>query len=153
VIIRVMESSDIAAVLEIERRCIEAPQWGEAVWQRLLEETDPGLRRLMVAENEACVVGYVVTGGVANAAEIESVAVVATVRRQGIGKALCREAMRWAATHGAVTMELEVRASSVGARDLYVSLGFIEQGVRKAYYKAPTEDAVLMVAVFTRREF
>jgi [ribosomal protein S18]-alanine N-acetyltransferase len=148
-----MEVRDLAAVLEVERISVEAPQWGEALWRKLLEDKSTRLRRLVVAEAELGIVGYVVTGGVAETAEIESVAVDATARRQGIGKALCCDAMRWAAAQGAVTMELEVRASSKVAQRMYASLGFIEQGTRRAYYEAPSEDAVLMAAMLTGREF
>ena len=38
---------------------------------------------------------------------------------------------------------LEVRASNFAAISLYTSLGFEKVGVRKNYYKLPTEDAIL----------
>jgi ribosomal-protein-alanine N-acetyltransferase len=47
---------------------------------------------------------------------------------------------------GARGMELEVRAASVGALELYRSLGFAERGRRRRYYREPIEDAVLMTA-------
>jgi ribosomal-protein-alanine acetyltransferase len=149
VIVRDMNARDLAAVLEIERKSVEAPQWHEAVWRKLLEERSSPLRCLRVAETEASVVGYIVAGGAADTAEIESIAVDALAREQGIGRALCLEVMRSAAIHGATTIELEVRAASVAARRLYASLGFIEQGVRKRYYESPVDDAVLMTAALT----
>ena len=65
-------------------------------------------------------------------------------RRNGIGKALCQQVMDWSRYAGANELELEVRASSDGALALYRSLGFVEQGRRREYYRNPTEDAVLM---------
>ncbi len=65
-------------------------------------------------------------------------------RRKGIGKALCQQVMDWSRYAGASELELEVRASSDGALALYRSLGFVEQGRRRDYYRNPTEDAVLM---------
>jgi ribosomal-protein-alanine N-acetyltransferase len=41
-------------------------------------------------------------------------------------------------------MELEVRSANLFPRQLYTSLGFVQQGIRKRYYRAPTDDAVLM---------
>jgi ribosomal-protein-alanine N-acetyltransferase len=46
----------------------------------------------------------------------------------------------------AQVIELEVRASSVGALALYGSLGFTEQERRLRYYRNPIEDAMLMSA-------
>lgn len=79
-------------------------------------------------------------------AELESVAVAERVRRKGVGRALCRAAMEWAQGRAAEVIELEVRASSMGALALYRSLGFRETGVRRGYYRDPMEDAVLMSA-------
>ncbi len=39
---------------------------------------------------------------------------------------------------------LEVRVSNAGAQGLYRTLGFRLVGLRRGYYKAPTEDALLM---------
>jgi ribosomal-protein-alanine N-acetyltransferase len=147
--IRVAEAGDVAGILRVEQGCEEAPQWGERVWSGLLEDRGE-LRCVMVAE-DAGVVGFVLVGGVAGAAEIESVAVEVEARGQGIGKSLCLAAMRWAEERGAAAMELEVRASNAVARRMYAGLGFVEQGVRKGYYSGPVEDAVLMAAVLTSR--
>jgi ribosomal-protein-alanine N-acetyltransferase len=76
--------------------------------------------------------------------ELESVAVSPTARRQGIARALLLAAMAWTYQSGAQSMELEVRSSSEGALALYRSLGFAEQGRRRAYYQNPSEDAILM---------
>ncbi len=67
-------------------------------------------------------------------------------RRQGIGGALVAACMAWAATTGATTIRLEVRASNVPALALYKRYGFSTLGVRRAYYSVPVEDAVLLEA-------
>jgi ribosomal-protein-alanine N-acetyltransferase len=41
-------------------------------------------------------------------------------------------------------VELEVRASSLGAIALYEALGFVVQGQRTGYYRDPVDNAVLM---------
>jgi ribosomal-protein-alanine N-acetyltransferase len=77
-------------------------------------------------------------------AELESVAVANSVRRSGIGRALCDAVIAWAREQGAAEIELEVRTSSSGAIALYTQLGFATVGARAKYYRGPVEDAVLM---------
>ena len=47
---------------------------------------------------------------------------------------------------GGLEMWLEVRASNAGARTLYDARGFAAMGVRKRYYQAPREDAIVLRA-------
>ena len=141
-------SSDLPAIVAIERACPEAPHWRDTSWlEALLEDEGSQLtRRGFVAEDVAGILGFVVTRCAAALAELETVAVSPSARRQGIGKALIQEAMDWSRGCGARSIELEVRISSSGARALYGLLGFAEQGRRRGYYQNPEEDAVLMGA-------
>ena len=41
-------------------------------------------------------------------------------------------------------LTLEVRSGNAAARNLYKTCGFQEEAIRKAYYRHPTEDAVIM---------
>lgn len=88
--------------------------------------------------------GYGGISLVADEAEIITVAVSPTCRRQGIARALMERMLRLAEDARA-SVYLEVRASNTPARELYRSLGFTETGVRKNYYTSPREDAVLMM--------
>jgi ribosomal-protein-alanine N-acetyltransferase len=140
--------TDVAAIVALERACDEAPHWSETVWSEVVEGTlgiEP-LRRNFVSEGVDGMVGFVVVSCSGGVAELESVAVADHARRKGVGRALCSAAMMWAGGMGARVMELEVRASSVKAVELYRSLGFTERGRRRRYYREPIEDAVLMSA-------
>jgi ribosomal-protein-alanine N-acetyltransferase len=77
-------------------------------------------------------------------AELESVAVSESVRRTGIGRALCSTVLDWCRTRGATEIVLEVRATSAGAIALYTALGFTETGRRPRYYLDPADDALIM---------
>jgi [ribosomal protein S18]-alanine N-acetyltransferase len=143
--VRRAAAADVEAMQVVAAACAEAPQWSAAVWRGAFAED--GLRVGWVAEMEGGVVGFIVVSCVAGVAEVESLAVLREARRRGVGRALCREGMAWARGVGARSMELEVRASSEAALGLYRSLGFVEQGRRKGYYREPVEDAVLMAAV------
>ena len=70
--------------------------------------------------------------------------VLPRARRQGVGQALLRAWLRWAATAHAATALLEVRVSNHTAIRLYEASGFQVDGVRKHYYQHPPEDALLM---------
>lgn len=150
---------DAAVVLELERSCAEAPHWSEAVWAQVyLQHAGWGVapslkwpqRICFVAEQAGEITGFgviSVLGVVGNGngvAEMESLAVRESARRRGVGRSLCVQAVLWARTMGAGSMQLEVRAESVAALALYRSLGFVEQGRRTGYYTDPKDDAVMM---------
>jgi [ribosomal protein S18]-alanine N-acetyltransferase len=61
-----------------------------------------------------------------------------------MGSLLLSESAREAGKLGAIRMDLEVRASNAAAIRLYRGAGFLETGNRRAYYRDPEEDAVLM---------
>ncbi len=152
--IRVADGGDLNGILNLQTACTQVVNWSEGLWRRLLQDTadSVGQRCVWVAEAEREVVGFSVVGGAAEFAELEMVVVAAGVRGHGIGRALCRDAMRWVAKQGVTVMELEVRASNRAALALYESLGFAQQGVRRAYYHEPVEDAILMACVLQARE-
>ena len=81
---------------------------------------------------------------VAERAEVIDLRVLASERRQGLGRKLLRASLTALGDVGAV--ELEVRSSNVAARALYESLGFSETGLRSNYYATAggREDAILM---------
>ena len=81
---------------------------------------------------------------VAERAEMVDLRVLASERRQGLGRQLLWGSLTALGDVGAV--ELEVRSSNVAARALYESLGFSDTGSRPKYYATPDgrEDAILM---------
>jgi len=146
-LIRRASPTDLDAILAIAQACAEAPHWSNSVWLSALSGKDGNepIRASFVAEADGAIVGFAVASRAGELAELESVAVSQSARRNGIGNALCQQVMDWS-RHGASELELEVRASSDGALALYRSLGFVEQARRREYYRNPTEDAVLMAA-------
>ena len=81
---------------------------------------------------------------VAERAEMIDLRVLASERRQGLGRQLLWASLTALGDVGAV--DLEVRSSNVAARALYESLGFSETGSRSNYYNTldGREDAILM---------
>ncbi len=135
---------DLAAVLDLEQECVEAPHWRAADYEAIVAREGPVRRCLLLAKRDTELVGFAVGGLVGEDAELESVVVRGQARRGGVGRELCRKVMGWAVPLGATALNLEVRASSRGAIALYEGLGFVAIGMRQRYYSAPEDDAVLM---------
>ncbi|WP_162538186.1 GNAT family N-acetyltransferase [Granulicella sp. WH15] len=149
--LRPARAEDLAGVLRIDRETPEAPHWAEVEYAgRVAGEEEGELMRrcLLVAAASETVVGYAAARVVAGEAELETVAVDASARRQGIGRELCRAVMEWSRLHGAEVMDLEVRAASLGPQRLYAELGFMPTGRRRDYYQEPPDDAVMMRVAF-----
>jgi ribosomal-protein-alanine N-acetyltransferase len=61
-----------------------------------------------------------------------------------LGRALVEEAVDTLRARGVKQIYLEVRDSNAPARALYAGHGFKEVGRRKAYYRRPVEDAIVL---------
>ncbi|MBB2202159.1 ribosomal protein S18-alanine N-acetyltransferase [Gluconacetobacter tumulisoli] len=97
-----------------------------------------------VARTGAGIPGGFVMGRVAaDEAEILTLAVRGTARRQGLGRALLAWLRAEAASHGARRLFLEVSAHNAAARALYRAAGFAEAGRRRAYYPDGSDAFVL----------
>lgn len=77
--------------------------------------------------------------------EIYRIATSPAHRRRGIAYRLLDYMRKCELGRGLETLFLEVRSQNIPARNLYKSFGFIEVGVRRGYYKNPTDDAVVML--------
>lgn len=133
-----MEERHLAALAEIEKACFHAP-WSAAM---LREELGKGI--FLVAERDGAAVGYVGCQTVLDEGYITNVAVSPDCRRQGIGRVLVGALASHARGQGLTFVTLEARASNAPAIALYEGAGFRRVGVRRNFYTAPTEDAVLM---------
>ena len=133
-----MAERHLAVLAEIEKACFHAP-WSESM---LREELGKGI--FLVAERGGQAVGYVGCQTVLDEGYITNVAVSPDARRQGIARALIAKLTDEARAAGLAFVTLEVRASNAPAIALYEGAGFGRVGVRKNFYTAPTEDAVLM---------
>ena len=133
-----MAEHHLAALAEIEKACFHAP-WSESM---LREELGKGL--FLVAERDGQAVGYIGCQTVLDEGYITNVAVSPDARRQGIARALIAKLTDEARAAGLAFVTLEARASNAPAIALYEGAGFVRVGVRKNFYTAPAEDAVLM---------
>jgi len=83
---------------------------------------------------------YIVT----DEAQIMNIAVHPDFRRSGYASEILSALLSTAKNCGAERIFLEVRISNEAAKHLYLKHGFSELGIRKRFYRLPTEDALIM---------
>lgn len=139
---RRMTIDDVQAVHKIELATFPTPWTLDSFYY---EMTENKYAHYLVAEDEnGEIIGFCGIWLVIDAAQITNVAVVQSVRGQGIGETLMREAMRVAKGANMDVMSLEVRVTNTVAQNLYRKLGFQDGGIRKGYYTDNQEDALVM---------
>lgn len=106
----------------------------------------------LVAVRGGEVLGYIFMLHVMDEGYISNIAVAEQERRQGIGALLVDAMVRRCEALELLFVTLEVRASNEAAIRLYDKFGFETVGVRKGYYEAPIEDAVLMTKYWKEDE-
>ena len=130
----------LSQIAELERACFADP-WSEQSLELLLTDTAVGM--VAVQGNEVLGYGGMLT--VPGEGQITNLATAKAHRRRGVGaallEALCSEAERLEAEQ----ISLEVRVSNEAAIALYTARGFAIAGVRKHFYRAPVEDAYVMI--------
>lgn len=131
---------DLDAVLAIETAAFSTP-WRRETFQSLLGRADTDMIAAVLGER---LVGYAICWTVVDQSELGNVAVALEARGKGVGKRLVREALERVRQRGSGECFLEVRASNQRARQLYDELGFTVVGKRRAYYRQPIEDALVM---------
>lgn len=136
-----MTAKHIPELVRLEKMCFSTP-WDE---KALSDELENHTAHFLTAVNESGdVLGYIGAFIVCESCYISDVAVFPQYRRNGIGKTLIETLCRLAGEMGAESVSLEVRPSNHAAISLYSSMGFEEVGLRKNFYRAPEEDALIL---------
>ena len=131
----------LEALEELEKRCFSVPWTREQLESQLPDEQ----HCFLVAESSGGeLLGYVGMMLILDEGYISNVAVAPAARRQGIADRLIAELLRRAETLALAFVTREVRAGNVPAIARYEKHGFRTVGLRRGYYEAPREDALLM---------
>lgn len=139
--IRRARPDDASDIAEIEAACFSDP-WGlKDVFSYVCSEDG----MCFVATENDQVIAYVIGRIIPPEGEIYRIAVKAEKRQRGIGYRLLSYALKTERGRGLETVFLEVRSQNDAARALYRAHGFSEVGLRKAYYKNPDDDAIVML--------
>ena len=138
-IIRRAKESDILTVCRLEA-LIFSSHWSRESLRAALSDGYV----FVVAEQSGNTAGYAILDErVKDEAELLRIAVSPGLRGKGYARALMEYLIEHERGRGGKIM-LEVRASNEAAINLYKSCGFCFSGVRRGYYRLPTEDALLM---------
>mgnify|MGYP001199735723 CR=1 FL=1 len=138
-----MRRRHLRSVLRIEDLVYPRP-WSMSLF--LSEMNMRSSRCYLVARSRREVIGYAGLMMSLDDAHVTTVAVDPAWQRRHVGARLLLAIAREALARGAANLTLEVRASNVGARDLYRRFGFEAVGLRKGYYADSGEDAIVMWA-------
>lgn len=146
--IRPMEVDDCATVEQLEKECFSIPKTAKSLENSLKYST----YQFLTAWVQDQLVGYIGSMEVMDEADIVSVAVFPQMRKKGIGDTLVRETLKQAVEKGIKRVFLEVREGNKGAIHLYENCGFEQISIRKNYYEAPVENAIIMSVDLTTRK-
>ena len=139
---------DLDIICALEQACFTSP-WSREIIAAVL---DSPYHRTFKLIFDGVIAAYAVIeieaapdGCTPEWSNIQSLAVAPEFRRRGYGEILLTHIIKLSQNLGLATIFLEVRTSNTAARSLYEKHDFIAVGVRKDYYRHPTEDAVVMV--------
>lgn len=128
---------DRRAILALEAASFSNP-WTPDSFDAMLATR---VSHLYVARDTAGIVAFCACWVFDDELHVNTIAVDATRRREGIGRALIAGVL---GRTGARRATLEVRSSNVAALRLYESFGFIVTAVRPRYYENPEEDGLIL---------
>ena len=135
-----MEEQDLEEVALLEQQVFSQP-WSRKSFAESIAKSE---NLYLVAKESEEVLGYCGLWGVGDEGQITHVCVKESARGKGVGKQLLLAMLEKGKERGLQAFTLEVRVSNTPARELYKKVGFAEAGIRKGFYDAPKEDAMIM---------
>lgn len=144
VLMRAMRASDLDLVVRNENNSYQNP-WSKRVFSDCLRSGYECW--VLVTKDQIAAHGVLSTG--AGEAHVLTLCVNPAFRRHGFGRRMLAHLLARAQKRGAMECFLEVRPSNKEARQLYLSVGFVQVGQRKQYYPGDVasrerEDALIM---------
>jgi len=131
--IRTMTYSDLKQVIVVEKKAYPHP-WTPGIFRDCLRVGYTS----WVMTLDKTVIGYGVVMLSPGEAHVLNICIDPEYQAKGLGRYLLHHLIKQSNRTDVDMILLEVRRSNVNAQRLYLSEGFHELGVRKAYY--PTED-------------
>jgi len=141
-ILRLESDDDLDAVARLEAASFSNP-WSREMLARELRNPDVA-RVYIVRSRTGDLLAFCACWFIVDELHINTVAVQAHARRQGLATRLLRFVFAEAAATGIRRATLEVRRSNDAALKLYEGLGFTVQAVRTNYYSQPVEDGLVL---------
>ena len=137
---RALGLSDLNSIDAIEQRAYRTP-WSRSMFASELAKASS---ICVGAFDGDRLIGYIVNSRYVDAWHVMNVAVDPDYQRRGIATRLLERLFELTRDDQRRGYTLEVRVSNADAISLYENLGFVRQGIRRAYYTDNREDALLM---------
>jgi ribosomal-protein-alanine N-acetyltransferase len=138
-----MNERDLPMVMEIETMSYPNP-WQISSFKGEIDNRPISNPYVVIYRPLEKIIGYVIYWHVRNEVQISNIAVSPEYRQLGVGEGVLRKVLVEMRHKNAEFVFLEVRPSNLIARNLYEKLGFAILGLRKGYYRNPSEDAIVM---------
>ncbi len=142
---REMLAFDLPVIVSMEREVYRADAWSMGQFKEELAGVPRNRYYIVAQDEESHIVGYAgaFSPDVGLDADVLTLTVAPSFRRQGIGRAMLDQLIMWAKTRKAPALFLEVREGNVEASPLYESAGFEPISTRSNYYSLGV-NAVIM---------
>lgn len=140
VTVRKLNESDIEDVYKIVLQSFADP-WTK---NSLISSVEADGSVCYIAEVSSITVGFLIAQDISGEINLDSIAVNTEYRGKGIAKAMMSALCEYSHLNGCKLITLEVRSANESAIRLYDHFGFKRVGLRKNYYKNPSDDAILM---------
>lgn len=138
-----MTEDDLSSVMEIENLSYPNP-WHLSSFKGEIGNRPISNPYVIVFKPLDKVIGYVIYWHIRNEVQISNIAIAPDYRGLGVGQRVLRWVLQDIKNKGVEFVFLEVRPSNLTARHIYDRLGFTMLGLRKGYYRTPSEDAIVM---------
>lgn len=140
VVLRLMTGNDLPVICRMETEYFASP-WPESAFEA---ELAANYSQGYVLEYDGKIIGYAIAWYLYEECHIANIAVHHEFRNIGLGTWFVSEILNIAQKQGQTVALLEVRKSNNAAINLYQKLGFRTIHIRKNYYAAEKEDALIM---------
>ncbi|MET3644900.1 ribosomal protein S18-alanine N-acetyltransferase [Streptococcus gallinaceus] len=130
------DSKYVEAVWEILSDVYPMAPWNK---EQIAADMDQTQTQYFFVEQDGEIVGFLAVQDLAGELEITNIAVKTAYQGQGLAGHLLEQLQM---VSGSIF--LEVREGNLAARALYQKYSFKQIGLRKNYYRAPVENAVIM---------
>jgi ribosomal protein S18 acetylase RimI-like enzyme len=135
--------ADAPLIATMSRRLVEAgltPSWPA---ERVARHIDGTESLVLTAKRAGALLGFAIMQFGDTTAHLNLLAVDSAHQRRGLGRALLAWLEQSAVVAGTFLIQLELRASNLGARAFYEQLGYRETARVPGYYQR-LEDAIRM---------
>jgi [ribosomal protein S18]-alanine N-acetyltransferase len=138
-----MTPAHVDALMSYERDMFGTEAWSERSYREEIADTRNRYYVAVEGPDDA-LLGWAGVLVVAGTADVLTVGVVPSARRQGLARRMLAALYSEAARRGASEIFLDVRVDNEAAIALYQDEGFVELGRRRGYYDAGRVDSVVM---------